>query len=154
MAFDVSQFRDLIGRVLTAEDHVLATPAAVNLLLGTAAQESAFGTYLKQIRGPAVGAFQMEPATFRWLVSKYRDRHPSLMSVYAVPEALEWNLWLAILTARLRYRVVPKPLPAEDDLNGLAAYWKASFNTPAGKGTVDQFKESWARHIGRPPWVA
>lgn len=48
MAFNCLQFRDLITRVL--KEVALYSPAAVNLLLGTAAQESGFGTYLRQVR--------------------------------------------------------------------------------------------------------
>jgi hypothetical protein len=62
MAFDKKQFRDLIQRTL--QDLGMHSESAVNLLLGTAAQESQFGTYFRQIGGgPALGVFQMEPDT-------------------------------------------------------------------------------------------
>jgi len=65
MSFNVAQFKTLIERVLSELDPDLASPVAVKLLLGTAAQESRFGTFLHQLGGgPAKGAFQMEPATF------------------------------------------------------------------------------------------
>lgn len=64
MAFNRSHFRRAIFDVCTAIGAQFASSSAVNLLLGTAAQESAFGTYLRQIGGgPARGVFQMAPAT-------------------------------------------------------------------------------------------
>lgn len=79
MSFDKNQFRSLILRVLTNVDPALCSDAAVNLLLGTAAQESEFGKYIRQIRGPALGVFQMEPATFDWLRDKYSLKYPAAL---------------------------------------------------------------------------
>ena len=64
MGYDRDQFEDLIKRVLRGQN-LPRKQSAIDLLLGTAAQESAFGTYLRQVNGPALGAFQMEPATFK-----------------------------------------------------------------------------------------
>lgn len=149
MAYNVTQFRELIERVLRSRRELYSI-SAVNLLLGTGAQESACGTYLRQLGGgPAMGAFQMEPQTFDWLKVKYRDFYPEIM--HAVFDRLEWDLWLAIFMARLRYRVDPKPLPAPSDLRALAHYYKRVFNTAAGAATPEQFISSWAQHIGPPP---
>lgn len=146
MSFDCKQFTDLIRRVLNAElGEEMATDSAVNLLLGTAAQESLFGTYLKQVRGPAMGIFQIEPATFKWLKEKYAAKHPHFKDVDV--EDLEWDLALAIVFARLRYRVVPAALPPADDVHALAAYWKQYYNTPAGAGKVEEFVANYERFI-------
>lgn len=148
MALNLMQFTDLIWRVL--RHHDLDSSAAVNLLLGTAAQESAFGTYLRQINGPALGVFQMEDQTFEWLQEKYTElKTPTVGQLrWAEFEMLEYDLWLAILFARLRYRVVPSPLPAAEDIRGLAEYWKQHYNTPAGRGTVEQFVKNYTKYIG------
>lgn len=143
MSFDRAQFRRLVDQRLRL--YGLHSDAAVNLLLGTAAVESAFGTYLRQIRGPAVGAFQVEPATFDWLVSRYRDRFPVL--AWRTCDDVEWDLSLAILMCRLRYLVVPVPLPEADDIEGMGWYWKRHYNTFAGKGTVAQFTRSYEEHV-------
>jgi hypothetical protein len=150
VAFYVEQFRDLITRVLQSRQE-LYSEAAVNLLLGTAAQETGFGTYLRQSNGPALGVFQMEPQTFDWLQGKYGDYYPKITQ--ASFEQLEWDLWLAIIMARLRYRVVRAPLPEADDLEGMAAYWKQWYNTPAGRGTEKQFITSWKLYLGPRPRV-
>ena len=78
MAFNCLQFRDLITRVL--KEVALYSPAAVNLLLGTAAQESGFGTYLRQVKGPALSVFQIEEATFLDL----RERMHPILPVYGL----------------------------------------------------------------------
>ena len=52
----------------------LNTRAARQLSLVTAAVESHCGQYLKQVRGPAAGPWQMEKPTYRWVVSEIMRR--------------------------------------------------------------------------------
>lgn len=145
MAYNYKQFKSLIERSLKELDEELCTPAAVNLLLGTAAQESRFGTYLVQMRGPAIGAFQMEPATFRWVQQKYGDTYKTVK--FRVPEAMEWDLRLAIIMCRLRYRPIAKELPDATNIQGLAKYWKEFYNTASGKGTVEEFIANYNMYL-------
>lgn len=140
MAYDRKQFKGLITRTL--KEINLFSSSAVNLLLGTAAVESRFGSFLRQQgSGPALGAFQIEPATFSWLQSKYAKRFPYIKDKKA--EELEWDLKLSIIIARLRYLVVPYPLPPSDDLPSLAAYWKTHYNTFLGAGTTEHFIKAY-----------
>ena len=146
MSFDKKQFRDLIERILEAWDPNLYSEAAVNLLLGTAAQESHFGTYLRQLGGgPAIGVFQMEPATFNWLRETYSKKYSFVIGRTA--EEMEWDLRLAIMMARLRYWFVPEPLPHPDSIAGLAAYWKKHYNTELGTGTVNEFVTNYHKYV-------
>jgi hypothetical protein len=145
VSYHADQFRSLVTKVLVEFDSALSTPAAINLLLGTAAQESRFGRYLRQLNGPAVGAFQMEPATFDWLRLKYGFAYVELKNRRA--EEMEWDLRLAIIMARLKYRSDKHALPVADDVPGLAAYWKIVYNTPLGKGTVSEFAANYARYV-------
>ena len=46
------------------------------------------------------------------------------------------NLAYATAICRVRYARVPGALPAAHDIDGLAAYWKAHYNTALGKGTA------------------
>jgi hypothetical protein len=140
MAYNKRQFKDLIERVLKANK--LYSEAAVNLLMGTAAVESNFGTYLRQIKGPALSAFQIEPMTYHWLSEKYWKQFPLCKSV----ESLEWDLSLAILVARLKYLSIPEPLPPADDIPALARYWKRYYNTPKGKGTEADFVSAYVKY--------
>lgn len=144
MSFDRTQFRNLIERVL--EEHGLHSEAAVRLLLGTAATESRFGTYLRQMHGgPAVGIFQMEPGTFYWLKECYGIRFRHILPRTA--EEMEWDLRLAILMARLRYYVVPAPLPEPENIMALAQYWKRNYNTPQGRGTIQDFIRNYTQFV-------
>ena len=42
---------------------LMDTEAAVELLMGTAAQESLLGDHLVQVKGPALGIFKIKPPT-------------------------------------------------------------------------------------------
>lgn len=145
--YNKRQFESLIRRVLAEVSPDLVSDSAVNLLLGTAAQESKFGTYLTQVKGPALGAFQMEYATYKWLQDKYGDEYKTIK--FRAFEALEYDLRLAIIMARLRYKVVPKAFPESDDLRGLANYWKDSFNTVMGAGTIEQFMDNYRLYVSK-----
>ena len=51
-------------------------------------------------------------------------------------------------------RRVPEPLPAADDIPGLAAYWKEYYDTPRERGTAGEFVdkfETYAIGTGRAP---
>lgn len=151
--FDRNQFRELVDDVLTSLG--LHTPAAVNLLLGTAAQESRFGTFLRQIgKGPALGVFQMEPATERDIWENFLRYHPELVLVITATTGvtgpgphLRWNLAYQIAMTRVHYLRKKQSIPATDDVAGLAAYWKQHYNTPIGKGTVEEFAANYRRYV-------
>ena len=61
------------------------------------------------------------------------------MRVGVTADEMVWNLKLAAAMCRIHYRRVAAPLPAADDIEGLAAYWKTYYTTAAGAGTVDEF---------------
>ncbi|MEO5346732.1 MAG: hypothetical protein H7834_10200 [Magnetococcus sp. YQC-9] len=133
----------------------MASPAAEALLLGTAAQESGLGRYLRQVGGgPAMGVFQMEPATYQDIWRNFLPHQPKILTALAPrwprqPQAedLITDLMLAAVMCRLHYRRVSAPLPAPDDLAGLARYWKQHYNTPLGAGTEAEFIRNWHRYV-------
>ena len=53
--------------------------------------------------------------------------------------------------ARLVYRRRPEPLPPASDIPALAAYWKAHFNTVAGKGTATKFIKRAGPYLSLTP---
>ena len=121
-------------------------PEAVDLLMGTAAQESHLGTFVRQLGGgPAVGIYQMEPATFHDLFANYLGMRPEMMEMIArvcgtsspPAEQMVWDLRLATVMARLHYWRIVDPIPM--DLEGQAKYWKRTFNTVMGAGTTDEY---------------
>lgn len=133
------------------------SPAAVQLVLGTAIQESG-GFHLMQLGGgPALGLYQMEPATHDdiWRTFLYyrpdiadRVRTLELPGWYDDDNAreMEGNLYYATALCRLRYWRVSEPLPPPDDIHSIARYWKYHYNTHLGKGSTDEFLHNWQRH--------
>lgn len=145
---DVDHVRlSIIRPVLRTLD--LWSEAAENLVLGTALQESHL-IALHQYRGPAMGVFQMEPATHADIHANYLVYLPELHKrvnrfagyFYAgeLPDPVEMigNLYYACAMCRVHYRRVAENLPAATDAGALASYYKRHFNTTRGKATVAQ----------------
>lgn len=131
---------------------ITSTRRAKRLLFFTAAVESLMGRYLRQVGGPALGPFQMEPATYRGLWLGYLA-HPhrahwrsglrmlggNLPTSGERPDEsmLATNLTFAAAMTRVYYWHIPTALP-DGDLPSLARYWKQHYNTPLGKGVVEE----------------
>ena len=148
---DKGQLRELITEVLV--ELGAYRPSAVELLMMTAAVESKMGTYLYQIRGPARGIFQMEPATEKDIWDnylKYNKRLAELVSGFMFSGKSNLNLTAnipyQIAMARVHYLRVPHGLPSADDVSALAKYWKDYYNTRLGKGTVEKAIEAYRRY--------
>lgn len=128
----------------------LYSEAASNLLLGTALVESRL-TFLKQSgAGPALGVFQIEPATFDDVYLRYLRSHPIIearvrqlvMDAWDPLEQLAMNHALGCAVARCRYLYAPPALPGADDTQALAAYWVKHYNA-GGAGTVEKYVSAW-----------
>lgn len=151
---DPRQIRDLVVRpALAALGPAASTLAGEQLVMGTGAQESGF-RFLKQLgSGPALGIFQMEPATYRDIWKNWLPAHPELRAVLqemvscALPEpaTMVWDLRFAAAMCRVFYLRVSLPLPPADDIVALAAYWKRYYNTELGRGRPAEFVNNWAR---------
>lgn len=61
--------------------------------------------------------------------------------------ALQFNFPYATAMARIQYWRKPDPLPDAEDIFGLARYWKKIYNTPGGKGTVEEFLKNYETYI-------
>jgi hypothetical protein len=152
MAISADHLRQLVIRP-ACEAIDLWSPAAEELLLGTACQESKCGTFLKQLgSGPALGIFQMEPATYWDIWDNFiRHRQPLLdamsekFGAACDPEDMIFNLRYAAAMARIHYYRVKDPLPAAGDLVAQAAYWKRFYNTPKGAGTEAEYIANYRR---------
>lgn len=134
---------------------------AEELLMGTAAQESGF-QYLEQVRGPALGIFQIEPATHQDLWANYLRYRPELrraalrwstnerMPLDVTPDdsMLVWNLRYAAVICRLIYYRQPFYMPQLlVSPQQLGEIWKKVYNTYKGAGTVAQFVASYNRLV-------
>jgi len=149
---DPAQFGVRIIRPLLVDIGLWST-VAERLVLGTAMQESRL-TYLQQVSGPAIGIYQMEPATYDDIRCNFLANQRALrlhVDAWAIGAAnareMEGNLYFATAMCRVLYRRVSDPLPRADDAAGLAAYYKAHYNTPLGKATVDQALPHFQRAI-------
>lgn len=140
---DLASVKDLV--IMPALQTLgLMSPAALNLVTGTGLVESGY-IWLKQTGGgPALGPWQMEPATEQdiwgnWL--KYQPGYEGMVRKLLVPgpttSQLVWNLQYAAAMCRIKYLRAEPPLPAYDDAEGLATYWKNFYNTALGAGSVD-----------------
>lgn len=150
---DVTQFRTYVVKpVLEYLD--MYSPAMENLIVGTALQESRL-TYLRQLgNGPAIGVYQMEPATFADHFNNYLVYHQGLKTkltglrtgLYDNDAAeLAGNLYFATAMAAIHYkrRLKDAILPAATDIAGLAKIYKKFYNTPLGKATEEQFIQNY-----------
>lgn len=147
------ELRALIKSTLTPMN--LYSPDAEELLMATCAQESAMGTYRRQVGGPALGIFQMEPATFNDIFSNYLVFHPGLQAdVCALastqpprPVELVTNDNFAIAMCRVQYLRAPGSLPSMLDLNGLWSYYKLHYNTSQGAATQAEFYANYKKYV-------
>jgi hypothetical protein len=149
---DPKQFREYVVRP-TLKYIGLWSEAAENLVVGTAIQESGL-RYVDQTYpgpGPAYGVYQMERPTYndhlRWVQRERPDLAAKLESLKGVWPAgvlqLHTNLAYGAAMCRLHYLRVKAPLPAANDIQGLAEYWKQYYNTPLGKGRPSQFVRAY-----------
>lgn len=150
MGIKLHDIRDFIV-IPTNKRLGLHSDSAEVLVMGTGLCESGY-SYLDQTTpgaGPAYGLWQMEEATHTDLWINYLPGQPSalrdeLLSIagvrtkYLSPpiSLLHGNLFYAAAMCRVHYKRVRAPLPAANDAEGMAAYWKQFYNTAAGKGTI------------------
>jgi hypothetical protein len=157
---DVNQFKDLIvvQTLQFLDPEIPYSESAVNLLLLTWATESHGGRYIKQLGdGPALGVFQMEPATYRDLWRNYLSYKDGLagkvnglgleLSAFDDCESMIGNLYYATAMARVHYYRSTYKLPVADDVPGLAKMWKTVYNTHLGKGTVDKAIADYHKYV-------
>ena len=135
---------------------------AVDLMMGTGLQESEFKHLMQIGGGPAIGFFQMEMVTAEDIVYRYVQNKKSEFRTkitgavplgspawLLTPNELKWeltvNLALQVLLTRLKYYMVPEPIPTY--LSGQAKYWKQYYNTPLGAGTSDQYYNKYTKEF-------
>ena len=133
----------------------LSSPEAINLVTGTALAESG-GSYLHQLgTGPALGLWEVEPATLhdtydRWLQvpaqAPLRALVTALLPVGAdIEERALSDLRFGAVMCRLKYRMAPDELPS--DAAGMAALHKSWYNTAGGAASAAANKALFAEAI-------
>jgi hypothetical protein len=134
------QLRELIIKPVL-EQLILSSPEAEELLVFTCAVESLGGTYLKQVNGPALGIYQMEPATYVDIWQNYIKGNTRIFMImlsnfhtgYMPSEdRMIYDLRFATAMARLHYDRVKEALPNAKDENAIWDYYKKYYNTEQG----------------------
>ena len=142
------QIREIIEWSLKEMD--LYSEDAVDLVYKTGNAETGY-RHLKQMgSGPAIGFWQVEPATLIDILDnyvKYRSKlEKGLKSLGFSRNGIETrvmgNIALQAVFCRLKYKRDRYALPKSDDLKGQAKYWKRVYNTHLGKGTIEHFIEA------------
>lgn len=150
---DAQQLLDYVVRPVN-KSLDLWSEAADRLLIGTACQESNL-RYLHQQSGPAIGLWQMEPATYDDCWLNFLAYQPTLgprVKAFAFglvlnnADEMHGNLYLAAAMCRVKYYADKDPIP--DTLPGQAAYWKRVYNTEMGMGRVTEYLNNWQRYAG------
>lgn len=158
-----NQFRDLVVKPALEflDPEIPYSEHAVELLMMTAAHESKLGTYLKQVGGPALGVFQMEPATENDIWENFLEyKHDLSNRVEALTcdlmetpsSELITNLMYATAMARVHYFRDSEPLPSgslsdKKTILELAEYAKRVYNTEAGKATAQKYYDDYMRYV-------
>ena len=123
-------------------DLQLLSDDAVELMIFTCANESQGGTYLHQVKGSALGIYQMEPATYNDIWQNYIQNKSSiliqLIHNFQAPtmpneDRLIYDLRFATAMARIHYARIPAPLPKANDIESIWNYYKTHYNTSEGK---------------------
>lgn len=164
IVLDVNQFREYVIRP-TLLDLGMWSEAAEDLMLGTAVTESHLTYLVQHDDGPAKGVYQIEWNTASDILNRYLriiakddtvyrfaettgyDMRLGTLDKRTVNSELITNLKFATAVARLRYYMVPEPLPEVGDLEGYARYWKKYYNTHLGAGTEEKFTEMYREFV-------
>lgn len=151
----LSQLREHII-VPTLSALQLYSTDAEEMLVFTCATESDGGSLLVQVKGPALGIYQMEPNTYTdiWMnFIKYRSSLLSLLAMHfdapRIPpaERMVYDLKFATAMARIHYFRVTSALPKAGDLDAMWDYYKAHYNTAAGKAKKDKAIADYQRFL-------
>ena len=150
--FDITQFReDIVAPALNAVG--IRSPEYVELLVFTCAVESAGGTYVKQIQGPALGIYQIEPNTFTDIWHNYILRKPDIVNmlslnlgIHRIPAPLDLitNLSLSSVMCAMIYKA-RKVNPVDSNPETLWSLYKEFYNTPAGKAEHDACMKAYKK---------
>jgi hypothetical protein len=157
MSINPTQLRHLIVDVLKTAG--MFSEDAVELLMMTAAQETHCGKYIEQVRGPALGIFQMEPFTHDDIYKSYIKERPSIMEImdaftFKPPYWSDHikdlnqraNIPYQIVMARVFYMRFREKLPPRHDVHAMAKYYKKYWNSYLGKATEEEAIDNYRKY--------
>ena len=137
--------RQLIKDTLTPLN--LYSKDVEELLIFTSATESHCGEYRHQENGPALGIFQMEPASHNDLWLNFICYHKTLADAYTENVAnLQFDDHYAIFMARCQYLRHSDPIPNSGDVDAIWACYKKLWNTELGAAIQSQSIECYRKY--------
>jgi hypothetical protein len=129
------------------------------LSLCTAAIESDCGYYIKQVNGPALGPWQMEPATESDIYNNCDAMQDDffMRKIINLANSSIDDSWLTVFLmyacamARLKYSMDSNPLPKvtgnrKEDERAFYDYYKRVYNTELGKSTFAKWQVKTEKH--------
>lgn len=140
---------------LAIKEPSIDSPAARQIMLAIAGQESACGRYFAQLGdGPARGIWQVEPATHRDLQNNYlkyrlafwQHLNKLLPDVVLTDPLLSCQLYSCGVARLCLYRQ-PDPMPALGDKNGMWQLYKKYFNSHLGAATKAEWDHNWEKYV-------
>jgi len=138
------------------KDLVMYSEFASDLLVFTCATESAGGTYIKQLKGPALGIYQMEPTTYNDIWQNYIKGKNDLQQILLYnfeasrmpsEDRLIYDLRFATAMTRIYYARIKDPLPKLASLDNLWNYYKTYYNTELGKADYHRALDAYMEFI-------
>ena len=122
---------------------------ALALVVRTGMAESGYRALKGYGEGnPAIGFWQVEPATLNDMVTNYIKYRPHYeKNLISLGMNFNDDMIISVISnmavqaglCRLHYRRDKDPIPSWDDLEAQAKYWKRVYNTVEGRGTVEHF---------------
>ena len=162
---NVLHFRDFVVAP-TLQRAGLWSEAAEKLVVGTAVYESGLIALRQYDGGPAMGLFQIEPATHKDLWKSYLVYKPylwekienavigiTIKNIGLIPyhelflPKLITDMAYGTVICRLLYYRHPERLPEAADIEGLASYYKKYYNTPQGAGSVEGWIKAYEKYL-------
>lgn len=127
----------------------------IDMLIETACVESCCGRYIKQIKGPACGIFQIEPKTALDIYNNYITYRQEYKSIYdklyikdlSIEQNLMYNLAFQIFICRIFYLRIKEAIP--NTRSERANYWKQYYNTNLGKGKISDYMTKVSKYDDR-----
>lgn len=149
------QFRQyIIKPALMGFNPALYSADIEELLIATMAHESKGGQFLHQEHGPALGPFQMEPATHDdlWKHSKWMNYYGHIKPTNIIDgpqpaSTMIWNLYYATIMARIFYFCTPDVIPNAGDIEGIWKLYKQKWNTTLGAATRNEFLANYWAYV-------
>lgn len=120
----------------------LWSASAETLVFCTGLKETGYKVDRQYAGGPALGYWQMEPATHDDIWKNYLEYRPGLASRIGAfgktPEDLIKSPKYAVIMCRIKYLRDNAALPVSGDWFGMASAWKRVYNSHKGAGQLDQ----------------